>query len=255
MRVAIVIAVLVLALGAAGARAEGIVPVEGSWAGESSDGLPVHFGVAGGHVVNTRFKFDWGFCGTYESRDPRAFLEIDTAGHWVVEDSRGQTMEATFVAPDRVEGTIVAVERMLPGCPRTEATFTASPVPPNPENIWAARGGVEALPYEIHTRVIVEQGVLIGRVHGNLGERFRFYLFVNRRAPRHLAGDPSFELRGPHYGFHIGLEGGKLADTDELWSTVPRRTDSRAQKGERRRILAAVADTVCVRQTGAPCPG
>lgn len=162
-------------------------------------------------------------------------------------------MQATFVAPDRVEGTIVAVERMLPGCPRTEATFAASPVPPNPESIWAAREGVEALPYEIHIRVIVDQGVLIGRVHGDLGERFRFYLFVNRRAPRRLDGDPNFELRGPHYGFHIGLEGGKLADTDELWSTGPRRADTKAQKQERRRIIRAVADTVCVRQTGIPC--
>jgi hypothetical protein len=256
MRGVITIAALVfvLAIGASAARGESIVPVEGSWAGESSAGLPVHFGVASGHVDNTRFKFEWGFCGTYESRNPRAFLEIDTAGHWVVEDSRGQTMEATFVAPDRVEGTIVAVERMLPGCPRTEATFTASPVPPNPENIWAALGGVEALPYEIDVRVIVDQGVLIGRVHGGRGERFRFYLFVNRKAPRHLDGDPTFELHGPHYGFHIGLEGGKLANTDELWSTVPRRTDSKSQKRERRLILRAVADTVCVRQTGAPCP-
>jgi len=254
MRVGFVVAVLALALGLGSARADAVVPVEGSWAGESSAGLPVHFGVTGGHVVNTRFKFEWGFCGTYESRNPRAFLAIDTAGHWVVEDSRGQTMEATFVAPDRVEGTIVSVERMLPGCPRTEATFTASPVPTNPENIWAALEAIKALPYEIHTRVIVEQEVLIGGVHGNLGERFRFYLFVNRRAPRRLDGDPTFELRGPHYGFHIGLEGGRLANTDELWSTLPRRTDSRAQKRERRRILRAVADTVCVRQTGAPCP-
>src|SRR5215204_2732390 len=146
----VVVAALVLVLGASSAQAA--VPVEGSWAGESSSGLPIHFGVTGGHVVNTRFKFRWGFCGTYESHDPRADLQIDPAGHWVVEDSRGQTREGTFVALDRAEGTIVSVERMTPGCPRTEASFTATQVPPNPESFTAARAGIEALPYEIDIR-------------------------------------------------------------------------------------------------------
>ena len=146
MRVAIVVTAVLLVMGVAGARAEGVVPVEGSWGGESSDGLPVHFGVEGGRVVNPRFKFDWGFCGTYESNWPGIEFEIDPNGHWKVEDSRGQTLEATFVAPDRVEGTIVAIERMLPGCPRTEATFTAAPIPPNPESFAAARGGSKPSP-------------------------------------------------------------------------------------------------------------
>jgi hypothetical protein len=139
MRIVILTAALVLTVGVVGARADTAVPVEGSWAGESSDGLPVHFGVEGGHVVNPRFKFSWGLCGTFESNWPGVEFEIDPAGHWKVEDSRGQTLEATFFAPDRVEGTIVAVERMLPGCPRTEATFTAAPIPPNPESFAAAR--------------------------------------------------------------------------------------------------------------------
>jgi hypothetical protein len=133
MRIVALTAALVLTVGVAGARAEGIVPVEGSWGGESSAGLPVHFGVAGDRVVNTRFKFKWGFCGTFQSHDPNASVEIDSSRHWIYEDPRGQTLEGTFVAPDRVEGTIVAVERMLPGCPRTEATFIAAPVPPAPE--------------------------------------------------------------------------------------------------------------------------
>lgn len=222
------------------------MPVEGSWAGESSDGLPVHFGVAGGHVVNPRFKFEWGFCGTYESSWPGTEFEIDPNGHWKVEDSRGQTLEATFVAPDRVEGTIVAVERMLPGCPRTEATFTAEPVPPNPESFAAAREGVEALPYKIDIRGLRSKNAMIGTVRGRLGEKFTFYLFVNRTAPRHLGGVPNYELRG--------LVGGKLANTDELWSTVPGRKWTKGQKRERKRILGAVANPICLRQTGSPCP-
>lgn len=254
MKRVLVLTALVLTLSSASAQAEGVVPVEGSWAGESSDGLPVHFGVEGGNVVNPRFKFSWGFCGTYESNWPGVEFEIDPNGHWKVEDSRGQTLEATFVAPDRVEGTIVAVERMLPGCPRTEATFTAAPIPPNPESFAAAREGVEALHYKIDVRELRSQNAMIGHVRGSLGEKFTFYLFVNRKAPRRLGGVPAFELRGPHYGFHAGLEGGKLANTDELWSTVPVRKWTRGQKRERKRILGAVASTVCVRQTGSPCP-
>jgi hypothetical protein len=254
MRIVALTAALLLTIGVAAARAEAVVPVEGSWGGESSAGLPVHFGVAGGHVVNPRFKFSWGFCGTYESSWPGIEFGIDANGHWKIEDSRGQTLEATFVAPDRVEGTIVAVERMLPGCPRTEATFTAAPIPPNPESFAASREGVEALPYGIEVRGLRSQNAMIGKVNGSLGENFTFYLFVNRKATRHLGGVTAFELRGPHYGFHVGLEGGKLADTDELWSTVPGRRWTRGQKRERRRMLGAVASTVCVRQTGSPCP-
>jgi len=128
MRIVALIALIVLAIGVASAQAEGVVPVEGSWGGESSDGLPVHFGVAGGHVVNTRFKFEWGFCGTFESLAPFADVEVDSAGHWVFEDPRGQTIEGTFVAPDRVSGKIVSLETTgLPGCTRKVVGFNARP--------------------------------------------------------------------------------------------------------------------------------
>lgn len=122
---------LFLSCGGAGARAEGIVPVEGGWVATTSDGLPVSFEVREGNVLNAHFRFDWGFCGVYESHLPN-IDPIDADGHWSFEDSRGQTIEATFVAPDRAEGTVVAVERTLPGCPRTEATFVAAPgeIPP-----------------------------------------------------------------------------------------------------------------------------
>jgi hypothetical protein len=122
---------LVLARGASVVEAEGIVPVEGGWAATTSAGLPVSFEVREGNVLNAHFRFKWGFCGTYESHLPN-IDPIDGNGHWSFADSRGQTIEATFVAPDRAEGTVVAVERELPGCPRTQATFVAAPgeVPP-----------------------------------------------------------------------------------------------------------------------------
>jgi hypothetical protein len=122
---------LILVCGASVVGAEGIVPVEGGWVATTSAGLPVSFEVKGSNVLNAHFRFNWGFCGTYESRlsntDP-----IDANGHWSFLDPRGQTIEGTFVAPDRVEGIVVAVERQLPGCPHTRASFVAAPgeVPP-----------------------------------------------------------------------------------------------------------------------------
>lgn len=245
MRIGVVAIALALTIGLGSARAESVVPVEGSWGGESAAGLPVHFGVENGRVVNPRLKFEWGFCGTYESSWPGVDFEINPNGHWVVEDSRGQTLEATFVAPDRVEGTIVAVERMLPGCPRTEATFAAAPVPENPESFAAARAGIEALPFAIAIRGLRSENALIGKVRGSRGERFAFYLFVNRKAPRRLGGAPGFELSR--------LEGAGLAKTDELWSTVPGHKWTRGQRRERERVLSAVANAVCRRQIGSTC--
>lgn len=128
---AAMLCLLVFAGSASVVKAEGIVPVEGGWVATTSAGLPVSFEVKGGNVLNAHFRFNWGFCGTYESHLPNT-NPIDASGHWSFEDSRGQTIEATFVAPDRAEGTVVAVERQLPGCPETRATFVAAPgeVPP-----------------------------------------------------------------------------------------------------------------------------
>ncbi len=123
---AAVLCLLALACGVSAARAEGIVPVEGGWVATTSVGLPVSFEVKEGNVLNAHFRFRWGFCGTYESHLPNTD-PIDANGHWSFLDSRGQTIEGTFVAPDRVEGTVDAAERELPGCPHTRATFVAAP--------------------------------------------------------------------------------------------------------------------------------
>jgi hypothetical protein len=246
--------VVVLAIGVD--SAQGAMPLEGSWQGETSARLPISFGVAGGRVVNIRLKFKWGFCGTFELHSPTASVEVDPGGSWVFEDPRGQTVEATFTSPDRAEGLVVSVERMLPGCPRTEATFTAAPVPPNPESMAAARGGIEALPYRIDLRQAPGvKNALIARVIGDLGETFRLFLFVNRGAAARLRGEPDYSAHGPGNTLPgPGLAGGPLADTDVMFSTVPGRRWTSAQRRERRRILTAVRDTICLRQTGEPCP-
>jgi DNA-directed RNA polymerase subunit RPC12/RpoP len=117
-----------LALGCAAATAsgDGIVPAEGPWHGTTSAGLPVAFEVHTGQVTGIRFRFKWGFCGTYEAT-PSGPSPIAPNGSWKGEDSRGQIIEATFVAPDRAEGKVTALSRELPGCPETHASFVAEP--------------------------------------------------------------------------------------------------------------------------------
>jgi hypothetical protein len=121
--VALIVAV---AAGAPAARADAVVPAEGPWHGTTSAGLPVAFEVSGGQVSNIRFRFKWGFCGTYEAT-PSGPSPIGADGSWKGEDSRGQIIEGTFLAPDRAEGKVTAVSRELPGCPETHATFSAEP--------------------------------------------------------------------------------------------------------------------------------
>jgi hypothetical protein len=137
-------ALLILAAPVTGARAEAVSPVQGPWSGTTSVGLPVTFQVKEGDVVDAHFGFNWGFCGHYESHLPNTD-PIDAEGHWSFEDSRGQTITGAFVAPDRVEGTVVAVERMLPGCPATHATFLAIPgaaPPPVAPQVFAVQNAI-----------------------------------------------------------------------------------------------------------------
>jgi hypothetical protein len=112
--------------GVPGAGADGVVPAEGPWHATTSAGLPVGFEVSGGQVVNPRWRFKWGFCGSFENATP-ATVPIEANGHWKFTDSRGPWIEGTFVAPDRLEGTVTAPSRSLPGCPETHATFVAEP--------------------------------------------------------------------------------------------------------------------------------
>jgi hypothetical protein len=125
-RITALVCVLVFACAASIARAEGVVPVEGKWHATTSAGLPISFEVSGGQLLNARFRFRWGFCGSFESA-LKGSVPIEPNGHWKYADSRGPFAEGTFVAPDRAEGTVVAPSRELPGCPETKATFVAAP--------------------------------------------------------------------------------------------------------------------------------
>jgi hypothetical protein len=125
-RIATLACVLVLLLAAAAVRADGIAPIEGKWHATTSADLPLSFEVGGGQVLNARFRFRWGFCGSFESAI-KGSVPIEPNGHWKYADSRGPFVEGTFVAPDRAEGIVVAPSRQLPSCPETKATFVATP--------------------------------------------------------------------------------------------------------------------------------
>ena len=132
-RLAAITCVLALAGGAAGsARAVAAVPVEGPWHATTSAGLPVTFEVSGGQVVAPHFKYRWGFCGSVESEGTRLPIAVEADGYWKYAEGRGPWIEATFVAPDRAEGSVVTPSRMTPGCPETRATFVAEPGPAPP---------------------------------------------------------------------------------------------------------------------------
>jgi hypothetical protein len=124
-RIVALTCVLVLGCGVATADAD-VVPVAGPWHATTSAGLPISFEVSGNQLVNARFCFKWGFCGSFESATGGS-VPIEPSGHWKYADSRGPFAEGTFVAADRAEGIVTAPSRMLPGCPETKATFVAEP--------------------------------------------------------------------------------------------------------------------------------
>jgi hypothetical protein len=139
----VVLVASTLAAAAPAAAAETIAPVEGAWGARTSDGLPVSFEVKAGEVVDVRFTFNWGFCEDFESALLPNEAAIGADDSWAFLDNRGPKIEATFVAPDRVEGTVTAPSRELPGCPKTEATFVGAPgpvPPPPPLRISNGRG-------------------------------------------------------------------------------------------------------------------
>jgi hypothetical protein len=123
---AVLASMVAASFGAAGANADGVVPIEGAWHATTSAGLPVRFTVEGGQVVGYRFRFNWGFCGTYTSEGGPP-VQIESDGHWKYVEGPETFIEATFVAPDRAEGVVGAPSRMTPGCPQTRATFVAEP--------------------------------------------------------------------------------------------------------------------------------
>jgi hypothetical protein len=123
-----------------------------------------------------------------------------------------------------------------------------------PTTVANARAAIEALGFPIAlTEPEGEQGVLVGRVHGSLGERFAFFLFVNRSAPKKMQdvpGYPGFMGEAPH----DGLAGGGLVDGYIFGSReVPRKGESKEQFQQQSHIELEVEEALCVQATGEDC--
>jgi hypothetical protein len=128
------LALLVLLVGAGGARAEGVppatgaVPAEGEWLGVTSGGLPVGFTVGGGGISNLHFGFNAaGLCGVGEATEAYAPKPptLNADGSWGFTYDLGQFIQGVFVSPERAEGRIVSPGREFPNCPYTETNFAA----------------------------------------------------------------------------------------------------------------------------------
>ena len=92
--------------------------------------------------------------------------------------------------------------------------------------------------------------MLVGRVHGSLGERFSFFLFVNRGAPERMEDVPGY----PGFGPPGGLAGGTLVDGYIFGSReIPRRGESKRQFRQQSHIEIEVEEALCLQATGEHC--
>jgi hypothetical protein len=124
----------------------------------------------------------------------------------------------------------------------------------SPATVANARAAIEALGYPIHLEEPAgEHDVLVGRVRGSLGERFAFFLFVNRGAPKKMPDVPGYpgfmEL-----GNERGLAGGGLVEGYVFGSReIPRRGESKAQFKQQSNIELEVEEALCQQATGEGC--
>lgn len=130
LRCSLAFCAVFLALGAALASAA-VAPTaeEGGWKGKTDQGFHVYFGVRGTTAANFRLTIREVICGKQAVHLPDSKLSIDEAGHFegALIPNRLE-INGTFVAPDRVKGTIVSLETTgLPGCTRKAVQFSAHP--------------------------------------------------------------------------------------------------------------------------------
>lgn len=130
LRSCLALCAVFLALGAALASAAVAPTVEqGGWKGKTTQGYYVYFGTRGESVANFRLAIREAICGKQSVHLPKSVLAIDEAGHFegALIPNRLE-INGTFLAPDRVKGTIVSLETTgLPGCTRKAVQFSAHP--------------------------------------------------------------------------------------------------------------------------------
>jgi hypothetical protein len=125
-----------------------------------------------------------------------------------------------------------------------------------PTTVANARAAIEALGHPIQLEEPAsEKNVLVGRVHGSLGERFAFFLFVNRGAPKKMPGVPGYPGFGPPGGLAGGVLVEKEAEGGYIFFSreVPRRGETKAQFKEQSKIEIDVEEALCEQATGEGC--
>src|SRR6202789_429782 len=123
-----------------------------------------------------------------------------------------------------------------------------------PTTVLNAKAAIEALDFPILLQKPPgSPGVLVGRVHGSLGESFAFFLFVNRGAPDRMKGVPGYPgfVGGKSKG---GLLGGGLVDGYVFGSReLPRKGETKAQFKQQANIEFEVEEALCMQATGEGC--
>jgi hypothetical protein len=124
----------------------------------------------------------------------------------------------------------------------------------SPTTVANARAAIEALGLPIRLEEPPgEQGVLVGRVHGSLGERFAFFLFVDRSAPKRMPDVPGY-AGFKEAGNPGGLAGGGLVEGYVFGSReIPRRGESKAQFRQQSNIELEVEEALCEQAIGESC--
>lgn len=156
----------------------------------TSAGLPVSFTVQGAAVVNP-LPVALGLLRDLRKR--RHEHHPDRRHRALALQRRPRPLhEGTFVAPDRLEGVVVAPSRELPECPQTRATFVAAPglaPPPKEPKVYVVK--------DLNTgRPAVEPSEIILGKHRSFGFReLRWRDFGDSRA---VAQGRAFIRRGKH---------------------------------------------------------
>lgn len=121
----------------------------------------------------------------------------------------------------------------------------------SPETVTTARRAIESLRNGIDVRAIPGQkGALLGELHGRLGEKERFYVFVHGGGP--LKINDVVRALGVRNAKQI--EGGELTENYALFSPViPHANETRRQRAERTSAIFAAEDVLCEQATGEVC--
>jgi hypothetical protein len=236
-------------VGAVPATASAATPTRAQIAEESGLEPAKSGGWQSGECHITRIFPTKGEVRAAEAREKRRHKNTHTEGGGLVVSTRGDRIGVelgpnSFFCQEAIENALSHVGHG--GIPEGAPTTVAN-----------ARATIEALGYPIHLEEPAgENGVLVGRVHGSLGERFAFFLFVNRNAPEKMPGVPGYTGFGqPPRGLAGGVLVEKEAEGGYVFGSreIPRKGETKAQFKEQSNIEFKVEEALCEQATGEGC--